>query len=74
MILLIGLLVIIIDQIIKIIVTTYIPYAESIGGLIKITNVANTGMAYSIRKTKSIIYNYCKYFNYRFIIYFCNKK
>lgn len=46
---LIGLIIIAIDQIIKMIVTANIPYGESVGKLIKITNVSNTGMAYGIR-------------------------
>lgn len=47
---LIGLFIILIDQIIKMLVTWYIPYGYTIGNIIGITNVANTGMAYSIRR------------------------
>lgn len=49
MISLIGLLIIIIDQIIKAIVTINIPLGTIIGNGIRITNVANTGIAYSMR-------------------------
>ena len=47
---LIALSIIIIDQIIKAIITTHIPYGTFIGKWLRITNVANTGMAYGIRK------------------------
>ena len=50
MFLLIGFLIILIDQIIKLVVSTYISYGETIGNWIKITNIANTGIAYSMRK------------------------
>lgn len=50
MIILTGLLIIIIDQIIKAIITINIPYGISIGNYIKLTNVANTGIAYGMRK------------------------
>ena len=45
-----GFLIILIDQIIKLIVSTQISYGTTIGHLIKITNVSNTGIAYSMRK------------------------
>ncbi len=48
--LLIGLSIILIDQTIKTIVSINMPYGTSIGNYIKIINVSNTGMAYSIRK------------------------
>ena len=50
MLVLTGVLIILIDQIIKIIITMNISYATTIGYWIKITNVANTGIAYGIRK------------------------
>ena len=49
MIFLIGLSIILIDQIIKLIVSINIPYGTSIGNWIRITNVENTGMAYGMR-------------------------
>lgn len=49
MISLIGLLITIIDQIIKSIVTINIPLGTTIGKGLRITNVSNTGMAYSMR-------------------------
>lgn len=56
---LIGLIIIAIDQIIKIIITANIPYGESIGKLIKITNISNTGMAYGIRAKQTNNYSNC---------------
>ena len=50
MFLLIGFLIILIDQIIKIIITANISYGLSIGKWIKITNISNTGIAYGIRR------------------------
>ena len=47
---LIGFSIILIDQIMKIIITANIPYGLSIGNGIKITNISNTGMAYNMRK------------------------
>lgn len=47
---LIGFLIVLIDQIIKIIITANIPYGEAIGNWIRLTNISNTGMAYSMRK------------------------
>lgn len=44
-----GFLIIIVDQIIKLLVSIYISYGETIGNWIKITNIANTGFAYSMR-------------------------
>lgn len=49
MILLIGLSIIIIDQLSKLFVTIRVPYGTSFGGLVKISNIANTGMAYGMR-------------------------
>lgn len=45
-----GFLIILIDQIIKLIVSTHISYGEAIGNWINITNVSNTGIAYGMRK------------------------
>ena len=45
-----GFLIILIDQIIKLMVSTHSSYGTTIGNLIKITNVSNTGIAYSMRK------------------------
>lgn len=55
MIFLIGLSIVLIDQIIKMLVTTNISYGTSIGNLVRITNVSNTGMAYSIGQNSTII-------------------
>ena len=74
MFLLIGFLIILIDQIIKIIITANISYGLSIGKWIKITNISNTGIAYGIRRWESKPYNYCKYFNYICIINFFSKE
>ena len=49
MIFLISLVIILIDQIIKAVVITNIPLGTTIGKGIRITNVSNTGMAYSMR-------------------------
>lgn len=49
MIFLIGIAIILIDQIIKVAVSINIPYGTSIGNLVKITNIGNTGMAYGMR-------------------------
>lgn len=49
MILLIGLSIIIIDQIVKAIVSINIPYGTYVGKLIRITNISNTGIAYGMR-------------------------
>lgn len=49
MIFLTGISIIIIDQIIKAIISINLPYGAGIGKYIKITNIANTGMAYGIR-------------------------
>ena len=46
----IGLAIIIIDQIIKVFVCINIPYGTNIGKWIRLTNISNTGMAYSIRR------------------------
>lgn len=51
---LIGLLIIIIDQMIKAIIITNIPLGTTIGKGIRVTNVANTGMAYSMGANKPI--------------------
>ena len=45
---LIGLTIILFDQIIKAIIVN-IPDGTAIGSFIRITNISNTGMAYSIR-------------------------
>lgn len=71
---LIGLIIIAIDQFIKIIVTANIPYGESVGRLIKITNISNTGMAYGIRAKQEHNYTNCKYFDYIFFNKIFNKK
>lgn len=49
-IILLSLTIVIIDQIIKLAVKYKIGFGNSIGNLIKITNVENTGMAFGIRK------------------------
>ena len=46
----IALSIIIIDQIIKVFVCINIPYGANIGRWIRLTNISNTGMAYSIRR------------------------
>lgn len=69
-----GFLIVLIDQIVKMIVTAHIPYGTTLGSCIRITNVANTGMAYSMRTKQSNIYSYCKCFNCVYIINFSNKK
>lgn len=74
MIFLIGLAIILIDQVIKVVVSINIPYGITIGKFIRITNIANTGMAYSIRKKQPNIYNYCKCINYIYIINIFNKE
>ena len=71
---LIGLAIIIIDQIIKAIVITNIPLGTTIGKGIRITNVANTGMAYSMRSKQANNYNHCKCCNHMHTIIFSNKK
>lgn len=71
---LIALAIILIDQIIKMLVSIKIPYGEAIGKGIRITNVANTGMAYSMRKKQSNNYSNCKYSNNRDINIFVYKK
>lgn len=74
MILLISLAIIIIDQIIKAIVTINIPLGTTIGKGIRITNIANTGMAYSMRSKQTNTYNHCKHCNHMYTIIFSNKK
>lgn len=74
MILLISLAIIIIDQIIKAIVTINIPLGTTIGKGIRITNIANTGMAYSMRSKQTDHYNNCKHCNHMYTIIFSNKK
>lgn len=72
--LLIGILIIVIDQIIKIIISLNISYGYTIGKWIKITNIANTGVAYSIRKQISNNNNNSKYFYYLYTNRISNKK
>lgn len=45
----IGIFIILIDQIIKVVVVQNVSYGNTIGKYIKITNIQNTGIAYSIR-------------------------
>lgn len=71
---LIGLLIIIIDQIIKTIIITNIPIGTTIGKGIRVTNVTNTGMAYSMRSKQTNAYNYCKYCSHMYANIFPNKK
>ena len=70
----ISFLVILVDQIIKMIITKNIPYGYFIGNNIKITNISNTGMAYSMRKRLSATNNNFKYYYSRAIVNFCYKK
>lgn len=53
--LLIGLIIIIIDQIIKSIISINLTYGTSIGKFIKITNISNTGIAYGIGQGRKVI-------------------
>lgn len=71
---LIGLLIIIIDQIIKIIVSINISYGTSIGNWVKITNVSNTGIAYGMRTKQANNNYYSKHINNIFYIKVLNKK
>lgn len=71
---LIGLLIIIIDQIIKTIIITNIPIGTTIGKGIRVTNVTNTGMAYSMRSKQTNDCNYCKYCSHMYANTFPNKK
>lgn len=71
---LIGLLIIIIDQIIKAIIITNIPLGATMGKGIRVTNVANTGMAYSMRSKQTNAYNHCKFCIHMYANIFLNKK
>lgn len=74
MIYLISLSIIMMDQIIKMIVSTHIPYGTSIGSWIKITNISNTGMAFGMRTKQANNYNHSKYCNYKLFIKVFYKK